>query len=33
VYNVNVHAVSFVGKRKGKENLEDIGGDGKIILK
>jgi len=28
-----VRAGSFVGKPEGKENLEDIGGDGKIILK
>jgi len=28
-----VHAGSFVEKPEGKDNLEDMGGDGKIILK
>jgi hypothetical protein len=33
VYDVNVYAGSFVRKHEGKENLEDISGDGNIILK
>jgi len=28
-----MHTGSFVGKPERKDNLEDIGGDGKIILK